>query len=192
MDLIDYLTESWPVVAGLTLLVLAVLFFTALTAWKLCKRAYNDLLDAAEGRAVLAEERAVLANERALLSDERAEMLRDKLESMRPDIFDAKIDEIVTHIHDAEYTRINGIIGQLNDIKIGVTPQETAVYAQEETPVAEQAEFETMSGVITEPEQDVSMTQGAEQIAPDEARERILEAMEAEIAGSAKEEPALA
>lgn len=118
MGLIESLEGSWPVIAALAAFIFGLLVLSALTAWRLCKRSYDDLLANAEGRAILAEERVVLAEERVVLADERIGLLREKLESVIPENFDAKIDNIVTRIKDAEYSRLNSIINQINDIKI--------------------------------------------------------------------------
>lgn len=119
MSFIENLGSNMPVIAGLVALILLILFLTALMSWRLCKRTFSDLLEGAEGRATIAEERARLADERTILSDERVDMLREKLESLQPENFDAKIDDIVSRIKDVEYSRLSGIISQLNEIKVG-------------------------------------------------------------------------
>lgn len=119
MDIVETLEENWPVIAGVTVFILLILMLTAMVAYRMCKRTYSELLEGAEGRVTLAEERVVLAEERAMLADERLSIIRDKLDNMQPQVFDAKIDEIVRRIKDVEYSRLNGIIAQLNDVKIG-------------------------------------------------------------------------
>lgn len=144
MNFIETLEANMPLIAGIVAVILLVLFLTAFTAWRLCKRTFTDLLESAEGRAVLAEERTHLADERAALSEERVSLLRDKIESLQPENFDAQIDDIISRIKDVEYSRLNGIISQLNEVKLG-EPQFQAETADEFEDAAEHDAVETVA-----------------------------------------------
>lgn len=119
MDFIELIEKNWPILAGILFFILTLILISAITAYKLCKRTYTELLDGAEGRVTISEERAALTAERARMAEEQLSIMRRKLESMEPDAFDAKIDDVVTNIQEVEYSRLNGIVRQLNELKVG-------------------------------------------------------------------------
>lgn len=119
MDIAGFFETHWQAITGAGLFALVMMLISGTAAYKIGKRKLTKLLDEANGRAASLAQELGEMTERATSAEADVSTLSQTVESMKPEIFDSKIEEIVTHINDVERSRFDEIIGRLNGAKVG-------------------------------------------------------------------------